>query len=59
MIVSIALSLGVSEITHAAFRDMILSFTSEPTWHMLNPSDSIVQKVQSLRKAEWGMSTNF
>jgi hypothetical protein len=50
VIVSIALSLGVSEITHPAIRDIILTFSSEPTWHMLNPSDSIVQKELEPRR---------
>lgn len=59
MEVSIALSIGLSEITHDAFKHMILTFSEEPTWHLLNPTDTIVQKVRSLQRAGWGMSTDF
>jgi Domain of unknown function (DUF2828) len=59
MLVSIALGIGISEITHTAFRDMVLTFETTPRWHKLNPEDSIVQKVQSLASAPWGGSTNF
>lgn len=59
MEVSIALGIGVSEITHPAFRDMILTFEDRPQWHRLNASDGIVKKVQSLERADWGFSTNF
>jgi hypothetical protein len=59
MEVSIAMGIGISEINHPAFRDMILTFESEPQWHMLNSADSIVRKVKSLERAGWGGSTNF
>ncbi|CAB9498476.1 Domain of unknown function (DUF2828) [Seminavis robusta] len=59
MEVSIALGIGISEITHPAFQDMVLTFESEPRWHKLNAGDSIVQKVRSLGNAPWGGSTNF
>jgi hypothetical protein len=59
MEVSIALSIGLSEITHEAFKGMVLTFSSEPTFHTLNPTDTIVQKVRSLQHAPWGTSTNF
>lgn len=59
MEVSIALGIGVSEITHPAFRHLVLTFESTPQWHKLNPEDGIVQKVESLSRAGWGGSTNF
>ena len=59
MLVSIALGIGISEITHPAFRDMVLTFESRPKWHLLNSEDGIVQKVRSLARAPWGGSTNF
>lgn len=59
MEVAVALGIGISEITHEAFRDMVLTFESQPTWHKLNPADNIVQKVRSLCNAPWGGSTNF
>jgi hypothetical protein len=59
MEVAIAMGIGISEITHPAFRDMVLTFESKPQWHMLNSADTIVRKVKSLEIAGWGMSTNF
>ena len=59
MEVAIALGIGVSEITHPAFQHMVMTFESQPRWHRLNPTDSIVKKVQSLKSAPWGGSTNF
>ncbi len=59
MEVAIALGIGLSEITHEAFRDMVMTFESQPQWHKLKPTDTIVQKVRSLRNAPWGGSTNF
>lgn len=59
MEVSIAMGIGISEITHPAFRDMVMTFESKPRWHRLNHSDTIVQKVKSLQRAPWGYSTNF
>mmetsp|Transcript_9964 Transcript_9964/g.20752 ORF Transcript_9964/g.20752 Transcript_9964/m.20752 type:complete len:605 (+) Transcript_9964:96-1910(+) len=59
MEVSMAMGIGISEITHPAFQNMVLTFESLPKWHMLNAGDSIVQKVQSLSRAPWGGITNF
>jgi hypothetical protein len=59
MEVAIALGIGISEITHPAFRHMVLTFESIPQWHKLNPNDSIVKKVRSLGSAGWGGHTNF
>mmetsp|Transcript_6430 Transcript_6430/g.18397 ORF Transcript_6430/g.18397 Transcript_6430/m.18397 type:complete len:686 (-) Transcript_6430:459-2516(-) len=59
MEVSIAMGIGISEITHPAFRNIVLTFETQPQWHKLNEGDSIVKKVQSLERAPWGADTNF
>ena len=59
MEVAIALGIGISEITHEAFHDRVLTFHTNPSWHQLNPTDSIVGKVNSLARAPWGGSTDF
>lgn len=59
MEVAIALGIGISEICHPAFRNMILTFEARPKWHLLKEGDSIVNKVRSLARAPWGGSTNF
>lgn len=59
MEVSIALGILISEITHEAFRGLVLTFETNPRWHRLVPTDSIVEKVRSLSRAPWGGSTDF
>ena len=59
MEVSIALGLLISETTHPAFKGMVLTFESNPRWHMVNVDATIVEKVRSLQNAPWGGSTDF
>ena len=59
MEVSSALGIGISEITHEAFQNMVITFQTAPQWHQLVPTDSIMKKVRSLASAPWGGSTNF
>jgi hypothetical protein len=59
MEVSIALGIGISEITHEAFQNRVITFETQPRWHQLVPTESIVKKVRSLARAPWGGSTTF
>jgi len=59
MLVSIALGILASEVTHESFRDRVLTFHEEPSWHDLSGKASFVEKALSLEKADWGGSTNF
>jgi hypothetical protein len=59
MLVSIALGILASEVTHPTFRDKVLTFHEVPTWHDLSGENSFVNKVQSLAGAKWGGSTDF
>jgi hypothetical protein len=59
MEVSIALSILLTEITHPAFRGLILTFHERPTFHKVNLDASIADKVRSLQNAPWGGATNF
>jgi hypothetical protein len=59
MLVSIALGILVSEVNHPAFRDRVLTFDSTPSWVNLAPCGSIADKVQVLRHAPWGGSTDI
>ena len=38
---------------------MVLTFSSRPAFRMLEPGATIVEKVRSLSRADWGYSTNF
>ena len=59
MHVAIALGVLVSEVCHPVFRDKVLTFSGNPTWHQLQPDATFVEKVQSLQSAHWGGSTDF
>ena len=59
MDVSIALGILVSEVSHPAFRDKVLTFESSPKWHDLSDENNFVGKAKSLSEAPWGGSTNF
>ncbi len=59
MEVAIALGIIVSELTTLPFRHRVITFSSTPTWHVLNPKDSLYNKVSHMRRAPWGGSTNL
>lgn len=59
MEVSIAMGILISEITHVAFRNLVITFEAKPRWHLLNDGQTIVEKVRSLANAPWGGNTNF
>lgn len=58
MHVAIAFGILVSEVCHPAFRNKVLTFSTDPKLHTL-PDGPFVDKVESLSSADWGMSTNF
>jgi hypothetical protein len=49
--VSIALGIGISEITHESFRNMVMTFHADPQWFRLEEGDTIVDKVRKLGAA--------
>lgn len=59
MMVSIALGILISETNDKAFRDRVMTFSEDPSWHDLSKCNNLFEKVQSLAKAKWGGSTNF
>lgn len=59
MEVSIALGLIVAELANPAFKNRILTFSSNPTWHIVNSEHNLCTKVSKLMGADWGCSTNF
>lgn len=59
MLVAIGLSILISELTHEAYRNRMLTFSSDPTWVDLSGCKDLKEKVNLTRHAEWGMSTNF
>jgi len=59
ILVSLGLGILVSEITNEKYRNMVMTFETEPHFHLFQDTMSFTQKVQSLMKASWGGSTNI
>ena len=59
MLVSIALSILVSELAAPEFADRILTFSETPTWVKFGPNLSLKQKITTTADAPWGFSTDF
>ena len=59
MEVSLALGILISEITHPAFRDHILTFDAVPKWHSFVRMKTLHDKVKSLRGCGQGLNTDF
>ena len=49
MHVAIALGVLVSEVCHPVFRDKVLTFSGNPTWHQLQPDATFVEKATAAR----------
>lgn len=58
MAVSIALAMYISERNKGLYKDHFLTFSEKPQLVKVQGSN-IVEKVQNLHNAEWGMSTNI
>ena len=56
---AIGLGIRISEKTSPAFRDRVLTFSSNPTWVKLDSENTFCDKVTKIRKAEWGMNTDI
>lgn len=57
--VSIALGLMISGLNpNPHFKNMVLTFSEHPKFHHVT-GDTLCAKINSLKKAEWGGSTNF
>ena len=59
MVCCLALSILISEISHPVFQNRVLTFESNPKWFNLRGSDTLKKKVDHLKSAPWGGSTNF
>lgn len=56
---SIGLGIRVSELTHTAFKNRVLTFASSPVWHNLSTCKTFVEKVNKMNKIITGINTNF
>lgn len=59
-LISLALGVLISEINHKSFRDHILTFDSDPTWHSFSGNNTLKDKLDSIScNLGQGTSTNF
>jgi hypothetical protein len=56
---SIGLSIRVSEKASPAFKDRIITFSETPTWVKLDGDKTFCEKVNAVKCAPWGMTTNL
>ena len=56
--VAISLGMYLSERTKGEFRDMFLTFSSNPELVKLQ-GDTVVERLQNIQSANWGMNTDF
>lgn len=60
-LISVAISLGlmVSEMCpNPSFKHTVLTFSGEPSFYRIE-GDSVYQRINSLKRANWGMNTDF
>lgn len=55
----IGLSLRATERTVSAFRNKIMTFSTTPSWVEFDDEMGFVNRVNKLKKADWGGSTNM
>lgn len=58
MEVSIGLGLYISERNEGPFKDLVLTFSEEPQFHMIQ-GNTLSERVVNLRGANWGMNTDL
>jgi len=55
----VAIALGIRVAEKSLLGKRVLTFSTLPTWHNLEENNDFISMVRSLKKAEWGASTNF
>jgi len=55
----VAIALGIRIAEKSVLGKRIMTFSSKPTWINLDGYDDFVPQVEIIKKAEWGMNTNF
>ena len=59
-LISLSLGILISEVTHPAFRDHILSFDSTPRWHSFASCTTLKEKLKSISpNLGKGLNTDF
>jgi hypothetical protein len=59
MEVSIALGMYCAERNKGGFKNILCTFSQNPSFFYLNPNQTIVQKIRGIAGMNWGMNTNL
>jgi len=54
-----AISLGIRIAEKSMVGNRIMTFSANPSWINLESSETFLDKVETLKEAEWGLNTNF
>ncbi len=55
----VAIALGIRIAEKSVLGKRIMTFSANPTWVNLEPYPDFISQVEVVRRAEWGMNTNF
>lgn len=55
----VAIALGIRIAEKSLLGKRVMTFSSNPTWVNLEPYSDFISQVDVIRRAEWGMNTNF
>jgi Mg-chelatase subunit ChlD len=56
---NVAIALGIRIAEKSALGKRVMTFSSTPTWVNLEPYSDFVSQVEVVKRAPWGMNTNF
>jgi hypothetical protein len=56
---NVAIALGIRIADKSALGHRVMTFSSTPTWVNLEPYSDFVSQVEVVKRAPWGMNTNF
>ena len=54
-----AIALGIRIAEKSMVGNRIMTFSANPTWVNLESCETFLDKVETLKEAEWGLNTNF
>ena len=56
---NVAIALGIRIAEKSALGKRVMTFSSTPTWVNLEPYHDFISQVEIVKRAPWGMNTNF
>ena len=54
-----AIALGIRVAEKSMLGKRVMTFSASPSWVNLSGKDSFIDMVETVRKSDWGMNTNF